>query len=105
MQERLRNALLEAVKAKLRGRNLVCGICGGTRWQIIGITNIPFNMNLTGSVVIGGPHIPMAIMCCENCGSTIQFNMVALLGSVEHYENLKMECKTDSLIEQATKNE
>lgn len=101
MQERLKNALLEAIKARLGGRKLICGICGGTRWQIIGVSNISLNQNLSNSVVIGGSHIPMAITCCENCGNTIQSNLLALLGGMEKYNQLAQECQTDAIIEQA----
>lgn len=105
MQERLKVVLLEAVKLRLKGRNLVCGICGGTRWQIVGVSNILLNQGLTNSVVIGGPHIPIAITCCENCGDMVQFNIIALLGSLDNYNHLKQECDADAIIEQALKKD
>ncbi len=105
MQERLSSALLEAMKSRLGNRKLICGICGGTRWQIIGVSNIPFSMSLTDSVVFGGPHIPVAINCCEVCGNTAHFNIIALLGGTERYKQLVTDCKTDALIEQALKKD
>ncbi len=101
MQERLKVALLEAIKLRLKGRNLVCGICGGTRWQLIGVSNTYFNQTLADATVVGGPHIPITHTCCENCGNTIQFNIIGLLGGLENYNHLKQECIADAIIEQA----
>jgi len=105
MSEKLKSILVEAVKAKLRGRALVCGICGGTRWQIVGISNVPINQILSTSIMIGGPHIPMAITSCEACGNSISFNIIAILGSIEKYNELLQDCTADSIIEKALKKD
>ncbi len=104
MIERLKNTLLEAIKEKLRGRNLICGICGGTRWQIVGINPLPLRQDLNNSLVVEGPHIPTALSCCERCGNMINFNIIALVGGIDKYNQLVNDCKADAIIEGGRKN-
>ena len=31
-----------------------------------------------GNLVAGGPIIPLAVLCCNNCGNTMNFNAIKL---------------------------
>lgn len=80
MDEGLVGLLLGALNSRLKGRQLICGICGGTRHRISGIVALPVQDKLGGGLVIGGKNLPLAPVACEVCGHTIFLNIIALIG-------------------------
>jgi hypothetical protein len=66
--ERLRNKL-----PKLP----LCWACGTGKWNINPelFQYLPFNK---GSLVVGGPVLPVVVLHCDNCGHTITFSAIQL---------------------------
>lgn len=100
INEALGKAILQSFEEKTSGRKLVCGICGGTRWQVSGIVNLPAQENINQGLVIGGSAFPLALLTCGICGNTQLLNILVLLGK-DKLEQLAREGKVDQMLEEA----
>ena len=65
--------------------NKECHICGNTGWGVV-----PELMELReyrgGSLIPGGPIVPLFVVACVTCGNTILFNAI-VAGLVEKQED------------------
>ena len=53
-----------------RGAVRPCSRCGHANFAVIdGYSNLPLQDQFNGSIVIGGPGVPVAIVACANCGA------------------------------------
>lgn len=68
-----------AKKLMERGANNPCQRCGRTNFVVVdGFSNLPLQTDFDGSVVIGGPSIPITIVACSNCGAITPHALGAL---------------------------
>lgn len=74
--------LLSHLTGKWHGR--ACQMCGASNWQAQDSTFMLMEFQ-GGSVVIGGPVIPVIPVTCMNCGNTILVNGV-VAGAVEQHQ-------------------
>ena len=102
MDKRLGETVLQALGERLKGKTLVCGICGGTRWRVSALNNVPAQEHIAGQVS-GGPVASLAIVVCEVCGQTLQFNLMVLLGQ-EKIEAIKRDQVAENIINQVVPN-
>jgi len=63
-----------------------CPMCQATDWNVQGVV-FELREFHEGSMVIGGPIIPVVPVTCGNCGNTILVNAI-LAGAVEHKEEV-----------------
>jgi hypothetical protein len=85
MEKKLKNrkvdttALLEHLKRKWKGRS--CQMCGTGNWnvqdKVFELAEFP-----QGSLMVGGPVIPVIPVVCSNCGNTVLVNAI-LSGAVK----------------------
>lgn len=100
MDENLGKAILQTLNERTGKRKLVCGLCGGTRWGMDGIVNLPLQDKPSGGIVIGGKVLPLANLTCEICGNTLFLNLVRLLGR-EKLEQAIREVGINAILEEA----
>jgi len=63
-----------------RGANKPCNRCGNDKFALLDeFSNIFLTKKPDGSLVVGGPTIPVAIVACNNCGA-ITFHAIGALG-------------------------
>ena len=65
MDKDRRQAIIQALTQK--GAKHPCSRCGGLQFEVVAETHIPIQEE-PGSVVIGGPSIPAAVVACPKCG-------------------------------------
>ena len=103
MNDTFGNLILKTFSEKTGGRNLVCGLCGGTRWGADGVISLPVQDSITSGMVIGGKALPLTSLTCEVCGNTLLVNLVRLLGR-EKFEQIKMGISIDVILNEAHKS-
>lgn len=69
MEKNRQDEIIEALTAK--GVNRPCPRCGEPRFEIVGEAVVPLN-DKPGTVVVGGPAIPVILVACSNCGYLTQ---------------------------------
>lgn len=99
MDETLGKLVLQALQERLGGRKLLCGFCGGTRYQVSGIVKIPVQDKLNNTMVIGGKTLPLAAITCEICGNTNFLNIIRLVGK-EKFNEMVAQQQTVQEVEQ-----
>ena len=79
------NKFLQHLNTKWSGRP--CAQCGAATWQV---QDVIFELRgfSGGSLVLGGPIIPLIPVTCSNCGNTILINAI-LAGAVERTTEVK----------------
>jgi len=65
MEQWEKEKVAEALRKKTV--NQPCQRCGKLNFDVIGFHSISLNPN-AGTLVIGGPSVPVAIVACVNCG-------------------------------------
>ena len=82
--------ILAALAERLKGRKIVCGLCGGTRWGVEGAINLPVQNSVSSGLVIGGPSLPLVSLTCEICGNTEFLSIIRLIGK-EKFEQMRTQ--------------
>lgn len=103
MDEALGKVILEAFKERTGGRQLVCNLCGGTRWGVDGVSSLSLQDRISNAVVIGGKALPLVSLTCEVCGYTLLLNVIRLVGR-ERFEQARKEGKADAILEEAQRS-
>lgn len=63
-----------------RGANAPCNRCGKNNFTLVDkYTSFPLQDELDGTLRIGGPNIPVALVICTNCGA-IAIHALGALG-------------------------
>ena len=76
-QEEIISKIKEALEKK--GKKIKCPVCSHENLILIeGYTKNALQDEIEGGLRIGGPSIPSAVVVCENCGNTLQFNLGVL---------------------------
>jgi len=71
--------ILRALSLKC-GPFVKCPSCSGNNFTLIeGFINQPIAKELSGSIMIGGPTIPLIAVACKNCGNMQYHALKALL--------------------------
>jgi hypothetical protein len=65
--------VIEHLRAKWAGRP--CPMCGVNSWSVQDSTYQLLEFN-QGTLVVGGPVIPIVPVVCNNCGNTILVNAI-----------------------------
>ena len=73
------NKVIAHFRAKWAGRS--CPMCGIGRWNVQDSTYQLLEFN-QGSLVFGGPVIPVIPVVCNNCGNTLLVNAI-IAGVIE----------------------
>ncbi len=73
-----------ALNSILGGRKLICGLCGGTRWDIApGYGKLTLSDNPDRVIVFGaGLVIPVVVIVCQHCGNIILMSALILQNRV-----------------------
>lgn len=73
MDKKQQEEILAALNGLLGNRKLVCGLCGGTRWEIApGYNKLMLSDNPDRVIVFGsGLVIPVVVVICQHCGNII----------------------------------
>jgi hypothetical protein len=72
--------ILEAINLKLGARDLACPLCQGTRWMPPTLTaemEVTF-ASPTATLAPTGRVLPMATLCCDQCGYAVALNLIQL---------------------------
>lgn len=62
-----------------------CSRCGNSSFSFVGYTKIMMDDQMDGSIRIGGPVVPSAIIACSNCGA-ITMHALGALGLLNNNE-------------------
>ena len=68
-------------KLKEKGALLPCHRCGNKQFTVIdGYSNFSLkkNIDLSSSITIGGPNVPIILIACDKCGAITPHAMGAL---------------------------
>jgi len=74
--------IMKHIQKALGGRAFVCGLCGGTRWQLLdgigyiilgGLQDNPGNFRMVGD----NKATAISFMTCETCGHMVWLNLGA----------------------------
>lgn len=77
--EEYKNKILDALKNKCDSTK-GCRICNEPNLTLIdGFINQPISKQVSGSIVVGGPTMPLIATACKNCGNVQYFALKALL--------------------------
>lgn len=72
-----------------RGANKPCHRCGNVKFSLLeDFANIMVQKDISGSLIIGGPTVPAAIVVCDNCGATT-FHAIGALGLLPPQNEVK----------------
>ncbi|MDP3110785.1 MAG: hypothetical protein Q8M71_01630 [Thermodesulfovibrionales bacterium] len=70
---------------------LPCHRCGHPKFSLLDeFANIMIQKEISGSLVIGGPSIPAALVVCDNCGA-ITFHAIGALGLLPPQSEVKQD--------------
>lgn len=75
----------EKIIQKLNEKNAVhpCARCGSHSFTVLdGFSKIMLDEKIDGSIRIGGPMVPVAIIACTNCGA-LTMHALGALGLLE----------------------
>lgn len=90
------SVIWSAIKQRAAGHTMVCPLCGGTRWHVDGVINLPLqDQDNTNSKML-----PLINFSCIICGNTMFFNLVTLLGR-EQFERIAKEGHIDQILREA----
>ncbi len=61
--------IIQALTGK--GVKMPCPRCGQSRFEVVGEAIVPIN-ETPGTLVVGGPAIPVVLVACSHCGYLTQ---------------------------------
>ena len=94
-KERTANKILDL----MQGRNLTCEICGGTQWTTSDFINLSVKPEISPSVIIGGPALPLVGLTCNRCGNTKLLNLI-VLGVLKQETKTETEFEAEKILEE-----